>query len=100
MLNELKIVLKPLLLFFVVVIGGAYILSSIEGLEIGDSLYRTFLLVATVTEYPVTTMSGKIISSILVVVGLGLILYMATTTTATLLKMSTRIRRRKKKDLK
>lgn len=87
MLNELKIVLKPLLIFVIVVIGGAYILSISEGVQFFESLYRTFLLVATVTEYPVKTSNGKIISSFLVVIGLGLILYIATSIARVLMKI-------------
>ena len=51
------------------------ILGNIENIEFGESLYRTFLLMATVTEYPAKTMLGKLFSGIAVIFGLGLILY-------------------------
>jgi len=91
--------LKPLIAFIIVIVVGAYLLSSFENVEFGESIYRTFLLVATVSEFPAVTLYGKILSSFLVIIGLGLILYMATTLTRILMTIDLRASLRRRNEL-
>jgi hypothetical protein len=76
MRGEIGGIIKSLVMLAIITIAGALLLSWIEELSFGESLYRTFLLIATVAEYPAMTAAGKITAAALVLLGLGIILYL------------------------
>ena len=72
-------------------------MGDIENVEYGESVYRTFLLVATVSEYPAKTFSGKILSGIVVITGLGVLFYLVTVVSRIILEIDIRKFFRKRK---
>jgi len=90
---------KPLILLVSIILVSAKILGDIESIEYGESVYRTFLLVSTVSEYPAKTLPGKIFSGIVVITGLGILFYLVTVISRVLLEIDIRkvFRKRKSK---
>ncbi len=76
MRKRFKNVFKAMAIFLTITYVGASLLSRIEGIPFGESLYRTFLLITTVAEYPAVTPQGQILSGVLLLSGLGVLLYM------------------------
>ena len=87
--KELASLLKATGLLILLTLSGGYLLSVVEGIQFSDSLYYTFLLITTVTEYPAKTALGRVIASIILIFGLGLIFYVASIITKIL--MATKI---------
>lgn len=65
-------------LLAVLVLGGAYAFSILEGLDFFESLYHIVLIVTTVgAQYEVSSFYSKILIMLLLASGLGLVLYIA-----------------------
>jgi hypothetical protein len=75
-MKRISHIVKIFIWFLIFCIVVALILSWLENVEFGESLYRTFLLMATVSEYPATNALGRVIAIIAMFFGLGIILYL------------------------
>ena len=65
-------------LLVVLILGGTYAFSVTEGLDLFESFYNIILIITTVgTSHVVSTFYGKILVVVLLVFGLGMVIYMA-----------------------
>jgi len=65
-------------LLALLIISGSYALSIVEGVELFDAFYHVALIITTVgAQYNVSTFYGKVITLVVLSLGMGLVLYMA-----------------------
>ena len=75
---NIKNLVFGMLLLVILIFGGAYLFSFIEGVNLFDSLYSIFLVVTTVEspENPLT-FNGRVLIMVVLAFGMGLMFYIA-----------------------
>lgn len=89
-MGQFKNIAQGLLIFGIVLFGGAYLYSYIEGLSFFDSIYNIFLTITTVgAVIPPQTNQGIILLMFIIFIGMGTAIYIATLIARTVIEGQT-----------
>jgi voltage-gated potassium channel len=80
------------ILLALLILGGSYAFSIVEGVDFYDAIYFVSLIVTTVgAEYTVSTFYGKVLVLVLLGLGMGLVLYIALSIASSFIESQTRL---------